>query len=163
MDRLVCFDSNVVIWGIKKTSTEGQEDMILKTEKFISHLDKSSTQILIPSVVLAEILSTESKENQNKFLKIISSHFIIGDFNKLTAKIFAELFNENIEFDKQLRTENEIRKDKMKLDYMIVASAIEHNASCIYSNDRKHLERFAKNKIKILDIPSIPEQTELFD
>ena len=81
----------------------------------------------------------------------------------MTAKLFAELFNENIEHDKQLRIENEIRKDKMKLDYMIVASAIEHNASCIYSNDRKHLERFAKNKIKILDIPSIPEQTELFD
>jgi predicted nucleic acid-binding protein len=162
MNRLVCFDSIVVIWGIKKKSTEGQEDMIIKTEKFISHLDKSSTQILIPSVVLAEILSTESKENQNKFLKIISSNFIIGDFNKLTAKIFAELFNENIEFDKKIRTENEIRKDKMKLDYMIVASAIEHNASCIYSNDKKHLERFAKDKIKILDIPSIPEQTVLF-
>ena len=163
MDRLVCFDSNVVIWGIKKKASIGQEYMIEKTEKFISHLDKSSTQILIPSVVLAEILSTESKENQKKFLKIISSNFIVGDFNQLTAKLFAELFNENIEHDKQLRIENEIRKDKMKLDYMIVASAIEHNASCIYSNDRKHLERFAKNKIKILDIPSIPEQTELFD
>lgn len=46
MDRLVCFDSNVVIWGIKKQATPSQLHMIAKTEKYIEALDKSKIQIL---------------------------------------------------------------------------------------------------------------------
>ena len=162
MDRLVCFDSNVVIWGIKKQATPSQLHMIAKTEKYIEALDKSKIQILIPSVVIAEILSNEPKEKHGEILKELSQNkFVIGHFNTLTAKIFSELFGENIQHDKEYRTENQIRKDKMKLDYMIVATAIENNASYICSNDIKDLEAFSKGKIRILNVPEIPEQAEL--
>lgn len=164
MDRLVCFDSNVVIWGIKKKASKGQEHMIEKTIKYIELLDKSKIQILIPSVVIAEILSNEPKEKHIGILKELSQNkFVIGHFNTLTAKIFAELFGDSISHDKEYRTENQIRKDKMKLDYMIVATAIENNASYICSNDKKDLETFSKGKIRIINVPDVPEQKELFE
>ena len=36
MIRKICFDTNIVIWGIKNECTEGQEDLKEKAKNYIN-------------------------------------------------------------------------------------------------------------------------------
>jgi hypothetical protein len=58
---LICFDTNILIWGIKEQSGKGQEEIIPRAKDFISSLDDETT-VLIPSIVVAEILMPIPKE-----------------------------------------------------------------------------------------------------
>ena len=157
---LVCIDSHILIWGIKKQSSPSQKHMIQKTEAFIEHLDETKTSVLIPSIVIAEILTPEPADKQLEILNILSQYFVIGDFNILVAKKYAEILNPRLSEFKQYRKENEIRNDKMKFDIGIIATALVNNAKCIYSYD-DNLKTFAKGLIDTFEIPAIPKQASL--
>jgi predicted nucleic acid-binding protein len=160
-NNLICIDSHVVIWGIKKQSSPSQKNMISKTESFIEHLDESKKSVLIPSIVVAEILTPEPLEKQAEILSIISKYFIIGDFNRTVAAKYAEILQPHLKDFREYRKENEIRNDKMKFDIGIIATALVYNASCIYSYD-KDLKTFASGLIDVNEIPAIARQSELF-
>ena len=55
---MVVFDTNVLIWGIKRQSTAGQEQMIEKAVRLVEELDSKNTEIALPAMVIAEYLSS---------------------------------------------------------------------------------------------------------
>ena len=49
----------------------------------------------------------------------------------------------------------DIRKEKMKLDHLIIANALAHNATCIYSHDTG-LKKWANGIIDVKELPDLP-------
>ena len=155
---IYCIDSSVIIWGIKKQASTGQEDMIARAENFFEKADKFNDEIIVPSIVLAEILAPEPVEARVRYLEIISKHFIVVDFESRAALKYAELMHGRFPDIKKLSEENNISRQKMKADHMIVAVAIVNNANCIYSTD-SGLRTFGKEFIDIRELPPLKQNT----
>ena len=43
---IVCLDTHIVIWGIKKEASDGQENLILQAENFLKWLDENKKKIM---------------------------------------------------------------------------------------------------------------------
>lgn len=160
MNKPVCIDSHLIIWGIKKQASEGQEHMIEKAENFFKYMDNERIEIIIPSIVVAEILTPEDETKRAEYSRILTKSFRICDFDLLASKKYAELLSTKLSNVKQYAQDNGIRKDKMKFDFGIVATAIVNNASIIYSHD-PDLTKFASGLIDVRTMPSIPQQTSM--
>jgi hypothetical protein len=151
----VLIDSNVIVWGIKKKPTEGQENMIELAERWFDYWTVQKIDVLIPTPVLTEILSDEPPEKVAEYLRIINKSYIVCDYDVRVAKKAAELIQARYPELKQYRSENNIRRDKMKFDHIIVACGIVYNVDCIFSND-PHLGSFAGDLIPVKDIADSP-------
>lgn len=49
---LVCFDTQIIIWGVKRQATPGQEDNIDKAKYLINTCEENGIDIMVPSVVV---------------------------------------------------------------------------------------------------------------
>ncbi len=160
---IVCIDSQIFVWGIKKDSTAGQEDMIPKAEFFFKWVDEHKHNLLIPSIVVAEVLAPEPIEKYNDYLQIINQNFIVVNFDSRAATKYAQLLNGKFDNLKELAKENGIRREKMKFDHIVIACALIGKAKCIYTFD-KGLKTFATGLIDVKELPPLPSrQADLFE
>jgi predicted nucleic acid-binding protein len=159
---IVCIDSQIIIWGIKKQPATGQEDMVAKAEAFFDWVDKEEHDVIVPSVVAAEVLVPEPDEIRAQFLGILTKNFIIADFDTRAALKYAQLLHGRFEEIKRIAAVNDTTRQKMKVDHLIISTAIVNNASCIYSYD-KALKPFAFGHIDVREFPGMsPRQGDLF-
>ena len=154
---IVCIDSQIIIWGIKQQSSNEQKDMIEKATAFFSWLDANGHEAIIPTVVVAEILAPEPIDIRIKYSEILNKNFRVVNFDNICAYKYAQILNGKFEEVKQLVADNNLSRQKMKLDHLIIASALANNASCIYSYD-KGLKTFAKGLIDVREFPQPPSK-----
>jgi predicted nucleic acid-binding protein len=152
---ILCIDSNVIIWGIKKQATSGQESLVEQAEYFFQWVDENEHQIIIPTVALAEILAREPEDIRVKYMDVLSSSFHIVDFDSRAALKYAQILYNRFEAVKATAASVGVDRQKMKMDHVIIACAIVHGAKCIYSYDRG-LEAFATGWIEVRKFPSRP-------
>ena len=165
-----CIDSNIIVWGIKKQASEGQEDMIARAEHIFIQADEYNDFILIPTIVLAEILTPEPPEVRNRYIDILNKSFIIAPFDTRAALKFADILHSRWAEIKNIAAETGTPRQKMKADHMIIATALVNNANCIYSTDNG-LKAFANGLIDVRDVPHIRQnplsstasQTSMFE
>lgn len=153
---IFCVDSNIIIWGIKKQATQGQEEMISRAESFFAKADEYNDEIIIPSIVLAEILAPETPNVRARYLEVLTQSFIIADFDTRAALKYAELLHGRFPEIRRISDEAGIPRQKMKADHMIVAVAIVNGANAIYSTD-PGLRTFASGYIDVRDLPLVRE------
>lgn len=158
---LICFDTHILIWGIKEQAKEGQEDKISLAKRFISKLS-ADDNVLIPSIVLAEFLIPIPLEQHARVINLFNKKFIIAPFDALAASKFSLIWQTNKppEPAKQLIKDNATRAE-LRANSMIVATAVARKADCIYSYD-KGVKTFAKGFIEVREIPFVPEEVDLF-
>lgn len=154
----VCIDSHIFIWGIKKVAEASQQDMIARAQAFFEHLDEEGHQIIIPAPVLMEVLSPEPLDVQEKMMTVITRSFIVAPFDAFAAQKAAELMQRRSPEIKEYRQLNQVRRDKMKFDFAIVATALANEASCIFSYD-DHVVKAADGLIPVREIPEMRIQT----
>lgn len=157
---LVCIDSHVVVWGIKKQSANGQEPMIPKTINFLEYLDDQNIEILLPSPCMVEVLSVVPPEKYPRFFALINKRFRIGSLDTIASQKCAEMIYDKYQNDPEFieaRKSNIYPRRKMKYDFLISAISIVNNAKCIYSND-SDIRKFASNYIDVREIPNINKQ-----
>lgn len=158
---LVCFDSNFVVWGVKRQATPGQEDNINKAVFLLDQLGGEDKQVVIPSIVLGEVLASFPPELQSAFVAMLEQNFIVAPYDSVAAVQYARMW--------QNRAQNRARdtahtRDETKADYMIAAIAVVNGCEAIYSN-ATGLRRFASEHIRVIGIEDItlpPEQGRLF-
>lgn len=162
---IYCIDSNIFIWGIKRAPSQGQESMIARAEYLFQWMDENKHQVMIPTIVLAEVLAPEPLEKYPVLMEKISKNFMVVDFDARAASRYGQLFMNRLDEVKKVAKENEIEKQKMKIDHLIISCALVHGASCIYSNDIG-LKAFGNNFIEVRDLPFPPpppaRQSNLF-
>jgi predicted nucleic acid-binding protein len=160
-NSIVCLDTQIIIWGVKKQSTPDQSEMILRAEYLLEKLQSNGTKILVPSIVVAEILSGIDERKHNQFTQNMNKFFIVPPFDTQAAQHFAKMWMTNKSLRNTLSAEG-ITRSEMKADCLIVATAIARGCSCIYSHDDQ-LEKFARGHIDVKELPIIPaKQVELF-
>lgn len=156
--NIVCFDTHIVIWGVKKTANPEQEDCIPKAVHLIEKCEKDGIEIIIPSVVVAELLCILDDDEKNKLLGTLEKHFLIIPFDLHAALHYSQIWRRH----HGLRAELGVTREQMKADFMIVSTAVARGASCIYSHDGP-LRAFAKGHIEIKELPPAPPRQLSFD
>lgn len=162
MGKLVMIDSQIFIWGIKEQSIPDQSDKILQAKTFIDWLSENGDRMLIPTPLIAEILSPVPANQQHKILSLIDRRFHVAPFDALAAMKCAELLHLSLNDDeiKQYRAEHRVAKNKLKFDCMLVAIAITRNVDIIYTED-DDLLKFAHGQIEVKPMHLIPTQFKL--
>ena len=159
--KLVCLDNHILIWGIKEEATQGQEDMIPKAKRFFKWLEDEDIKVLIPANVIAEFLMLIPHEEHGNIISLFNKFFIVVPFDTAAASCFAKIWRKrNDDGTIERLKEDGATKNKITFDCQIVAIAVTHGASCIYSYD-EHIEKFADGYIEVKEIPDIPEQLHL--
>lgn len=149
---ICCIDANVYIWGVKK---QGDIDMIERAQHLFKWMDDNKHQVMLPTIVLAEILAPEPLEKHPVIMEVVTKNFIVADFDLRASSRYAILFMNKIEALKKIAAENDIDNQKMKVDHLIVATALVGGANCIYSHDRG-LKTFGQRHIDVKDLPDLP-------
>jgi len=162
MSEIVCFDNHVLIWGIEQNARPSQQEMILRTKHFLDSLSKDNTKAIVPAVVLSEFLMPIPAEKIGYYLNVISRNLMIAPYDAVAAIEFARIWQAKMEQKviEKLRKEEGFGKNHLKIDGMIVATAITKKATCICSYD-KGLKKFAEGYIEVREIPNLPSQQSL--
>ena len=159
--RIVCLDTQTLIWGIKRQASKGQENMILKAEHLIHQLQEQRIEAMIPTLVLAELLMPLEEENYGGFLAQMSKGFIVVPFDTSAAAHFATLWkNWRAKHPRRQGQARNPTRAEMKTDFMIIATAISRKADCIYSEDND-IATFAEGHIEVKRLPSFFHQGSL--
>ena len=135
----ICLDTNILIYFL-----EGIEPQASKAEKILSRFMKAEDEGIISTVTVAEILTgVYRSEDMNKGSKIKK---LLNDLTLNSFKIVPVTF-EIADLAANLRAKRGGRLP----DALVVATALNQTADCIYSQD-KDLQRFSK-EIKISELP----------
>jgi predicted nucleic acid-binding protein len=160
-NNLVCIDSMICIWGIKKESLPEQQHMIRKAEFFLSWLDDMGKKILIPSPVITEILTPINDiEKRNLVMNIIDKNFIVGNYDAPAAIKGGEIAHKRNDWREIYTEGDENLKNRFKFDTMILAIAITKKVETLYTED-KRLQIIAKEYLNVQSMPDIPFQLKL--
>ena len=157
---ILCIDSMVIVWGIKKKPTDGQESMIGAAEYFFEWADQQEHEIIIPTVVLAEVLAPETLEMREQYLHVIEEAFLIKNFDIRAALKYAQMLNSRFEVVKNIASEQNVTRQRMKIDHIIIATAMVNSAHAIVSYDGP-LKKFAEGFINVIEFPSRPGRQDL--
>lgn len=154
---LVCFDTHVIIWGIRGKATPGQENRIEKARHLINLCEKNDTKMMVPSVVVAEVLCALEPKSHSAVSELMHRSFIVPPFDTQAATYFAKMWRNR----KQVK-DKAVSRAEMKADFMIAATALSRGASCIYSEDAG-LRKFAQDYISVRPLPNMEEQMPIED
>ncbi len=163
---IVVLDTNILIWGLKRECTPGQEGMVKKAELFLKYLDDNENSVLIPSIVLGELLMNIPVEKHPKFISQIEGKFKIANYDAIAASCFARIWQDKKgdEGVKIIKKNLSVTKTHQRADYLIIAIAVTRGAKCIYSHNTSELKKFAEGYIDVKDMPlDLYEQLYLFD
>lgn len=158
---IICLDSMVCVWAIKKQANEGQKENLDKAKYLLEIIDGNKWQVIIPTVVIAEILMVEPVENYQPILDIINKNFIIADFDTRAATKYSQILNDKFVESKAIAKDNNIGREKMKIDHLILACALVNGATSLYSHDGP-LKTFATGLISVKELPTRSIQETLF-
>lgn len=157
--KLVCLDTHVLIWGIKKQYAVGQKDKVELASRFLEYLEEEKIIAYIPVPVISELLAPVDPSEYNAFLEVIHNRFRVIPVDEIAAIECAKIWHSKRE-DEELRlyrNENGITREKMKFDFQIAAVAITRRCECIYSED-PHIKKFVGDLIEVKSIPEIPDK-----
>lgn len=160
--RLICLDTNILTWGLKKQCTPGQEDNLEKAESLIERLFQLGDHIVIPTLVLSELLVTIPEEKHNEFLSDVCQDYLVAPFDTQAARKFGEIYPNW----KRIKRANgsltqDMTRQEIKTDYMIIATAISVGCECIYSEDSKFQKFAEESGIRCKNLPSSEKQLNL--
>lgn len=158
--KTVCIDTHILIWGVRKHATPGQEPMIQRAEMFLEYLEKSNARVLVPSIAIGEFLVGVPEERQPVVLEALQDRFRIVDFDPVAAALAAKLWQTR----KQLLTASiGSTRDVIKADFQILATAITRKASVLYSHDEELLN-MRQNLIAVSKMPEgLAKDRDLFE
>src|SRR5438105_887840 len=130
----ICFDTSILIWGIRGQASPGQEQMIERTRRYIAHLDSTRQRVMIPAPVLAEyLIGSGSNEARNNERQVIESRFQVPSLNAPSAQLAAEI--QDADNVRRIRQSGAVDRQCLRTDAFIIAVAIIHSAERIISND----------------------------
>jgi predicted nucleic acid-binding protein len=165
MPRLVCLDTQMLIWGIQEHATSGQEDLIDRAKALLKQLVQEKNQFIIPSIVLSEFLIRMPGDVQQTLNDLAHHQFQIVPFDVSAAMHFSRIWQANV--DPVVKTGvydgTKTSRHELKADILIIATAVARKATCIYSCDRNHMKRFAQGVIEIQDLRTMNLYGPLFD
>jgi len=141
---IVCFDTMMLIWGVKRQAMEADKPLVDKTGRIIERLTEQKSRILVPTVALSELLVNCETGERVRLSALIEENFLVPPFDICGAHCAADLQKRMI--DNKSSSDEQVapgKREHVKADCMILATAITNGAIAIYSDD-DHIASFAK-------------------
>lgn len=156
MAKLVAFDTNICVWGIRKVND--RNNFVSRSRQLIKTLQEEGYTIIIPAPVLGELLAAVPVKEQPALHDEITKTVRVYPFDIIAAEIYAEMmykynnagFQENL---KQWATDGHVPRQKVKVDYMIAAIAKAQNVDYLYTED-EGLRKFASPFLSVSGVPN---------
>lgn len=160
---MISFDTAVLLWGIQGTSRASQNEMILRTQRYMQSLAKQRTRVCIPAPVVAEYLAGFEPSEHEKQLLLLDKSFFIAAFDLKAAVLAARITAQHCML-RQIRQECGQSRQQLRVDAMILATAVVAGAQTLVSQDShmQQLAQFLPGTIQVLPVPEIV-QSDLFD
>ena len=137
MKRLVAVDTMTVIWALRDAGPSvAKRDRSKQTQaiELIDWLENNETEIIVPAVVIAEVLTPLDAQQERRFLQINASRFRPAPFDLHAASVAARLYRENQDLKTHYRAAEGPTRF-FRADSLIVASAKVAGATDFYSDD----------------------------
>ena len=88
----ICIDTDILGWAIKGYTSDGDDSKIEKARQLIKYFKDEKSTILIPSIVVGELMSDVSDEDERERISdYISENFYVAQYDIITARIFADI------------------------------------------------------------------------
>lgn len=166
--NLICLDSQYFSWAIRQRPTAGQEGMVDKAKAFFRLLDDVKATILVPTPVVTELLLGADVSERTEILRQLEERFYVREFDKISAVHAADVWNKKRKDGviDQLRKNavtilppegNGWMRSKIKVDIMILGTAIASNVSAFYTEDAG-LASLADGFVPVRAMPEIATQ-----
>jgi predicted nucleic acid-binding protein len=152
---LVCIDNHILIWGIRKTATPGQGEMIERTAQLLENLDEQKTKVIVPAPVVAEFLVGAEERDHTNILQTLQQRFIVVPFDALAALATARARRKNRQSGLEQAVRQElanVARPQVAIDHMILGIALANRADLLYTEDEA-LRKFAEPHITVRNIP----------
>lgn len=150
---IVCFDTNVLISAIQDDETD---ENTLKAKLLIRDCKTRKVNILIPSLVIAEVFMRLDHVDRSSFFSDISRLAIIAPFDVRASFEYGKVSDAKW----SRRKEFNISRNEMKFDMLIVATAMANKSECIYSEDAGVI-KVADGFIETRKLPGYKQQTAI--
>jgi hypothetical protein len=138
--EIVCLDTQILYWAIVQKAVPGSEQLIPLAKDFIRWLDsQEGIEIIIPSIVVGEMLVPIPDDMQTEVLSQFNQDWMVVDFNLRAALFFARMRRDHIiqkRFKDIRQLHPDVTKKELVADCMIIASAVAHGATKLYSHNR---------------------------
>lgn len=166
--KRVCLDNNILIWGVRRKASAGQEAQINRAAALFQELDEAGARIIVPAPVLGEFLTYAPEHRHAEITASLQRHFQLTPFDAhaagIAAKIWRALAENNPNWKDELKAEVDgLTHARIKYDIQILATAISRNVDVLYTHD-EGLMSIAAGRIQVQELPPLPpKQEELFD
>ena len=130
----VCLDSNILGWA-NGVASEGQEHMIPLAQALVARLmNDPETEIIVPTIVVSEFLSGIRHEKRHGIMKTMNLHFRIRPYD-FDSSLVAVWLHDESKLKNTRKMLGGVTAVKFKADMFILATAIAHGASTLYTHD----------------------------
>src|SRR5262245_39793050 len=130
----------ILIWGLKKTHYKGKKsttqdvaDMRRRSIILLDVLAQSKEPVIAPAIAVSEVLLGVDPRSHGQFIAELQDHFIIQPFDLRAMSLAAQLWQGH----RDLPKDQQVKRECLKSDVMIVASAKVAGAGVLYSHDPK--------------------------
>ncbi len=149
--KKVCVDTNMLVWYVKRTATDGQEENVEKADILFQYFIDKKIKVVVPSLVVGELMcNVPDDEEREKIFDFIQESFEIIQHDVLSAREFSRL---RITLDRKaakiFAKEAEIPNCRMLNDHNICAVAMSNNCDAIFSHNLKDFDKFNNGEIPI--------------
>ncbi|MCY4527049.1 MAG: PIN domain-containing protein [Anaerolineaceae bacterium] len=139
--KLICLDSNVVIFGIlRRSKSPSEQHFVEMSHELIRLLEKAKCRVLLPTVCVGELLVPIPEQHHASELGKLRRDWRIVEYDVLAASQFAKMRHDKL----SNRTLRDLRrgdpssaKHQQIADVMIAATAIVHQAEILYTTDSR--------------------------
>lgn len=155
----VALDTNIVIWGIRKEASIGDEACVAKAQYLINELEKKKCRIFIPSVVVAEAGVKVPAEKRTLFFSMLAERFMILPFDGKAGGLYPDIRESGLQPQQidGLQLVPDYGRKAYNADCMILATVLARNISVLYTLD-KRLTRLAAGRVEVKGLPDVPPQ-----
>lgn len=160
--RNIALDANVVIDGLLSPKPNLPESTVGKARQLISNLQKEGCRLYVPIPVVTEILVPLPIEDYDLELQTLNINFRLLPYDLNAAKICATLIAQHKQKPdvKYYATQNQVSRERVKVDYQIIAIAMAGGADIIYSEDSA-FRKFCEGYIDARPLPPMEGQFPL--
>ncbi len=164
---MIAIDTQVLIWGFKKTATPNRQHMVAKAAELFRQVSEQRDKILIPSLVISEVLVKYSDDVRPVVLAELGKSFFIAPFDAPAAAIAAKLYADRSTW-KASRDATGNSRQCIKVDISILATVAANSIPSFYVEDNRLFDlakRYgSKTNVKVMRLPEPPaKQTSFLD
>jgi len=145
----VCIDNHILIWGVRKKATPGQEGMILRAELFLDLLEERKVRIMVPAVVQGEFLVRVPADKHQEVLAVFEKRFQVVPYDSVAASWAAKIYQKH---KVSGTSHSNANRDVLKADIQILATAVTRKASVLYTHD-EDLTKLASPYLRVSQLP----------